>query len=270
MFNSAAGWGLKAAPGMAPPPILICLLGGFRLLKAGQLVPLRSGSKTEAVLAYLGLRADQCVARDALLQTVWPDSDLPRADHAFRNLLCTLQRQLRDALSDAPLIVHADGCYQLNTSVGVAVDVTRFDALVQLGDVQVKAGDPMGAETYREAIALYRGDLHVGDADLQAVLAREHLRAHYLALLLRLATYQLEHQAYHESIELLRRILYLDPGFEHAHRLLMRCYARLGQRSIALRHYDLCSDILESEFATKPEPETTDLFEQIRREPGSV
>ena len=101
-------------------------------------------------------------------------------------------------------------------------------------------------------------------------MTREHLRAHYLALLMRLASYQFDHQAYQESIELLRRLLYLDPSFEHAHRLLMRCYARLGQRSIALRHYRLCINILHSEFATIPEPDTTALFDQIRLDPRHV
>ena len=257
-------------PDAAPAPIQICLLGSFRLLKAGQPMSLRGGSKIEVLLAYLGLRSDECIARALLTELLWPDSDLPRAEHSFRSLLHSLQRQLGDVLGGAPLIVHSDGCYQLNRAAGVDTDIARFDALVQRGDQQAQLDYPAAAATYHQAIALYRGDLHVGEADVQAVLTREHLRSHFLALLLRLATLHFDHQQYLEAIELLRRLLYLDPCFEHAHRLLMRCYARLGQRSVAVHHYGLCRDILRSELDTTPDPETHALVDQIRREPHSV
>ncbi len=141
---------------------------------------------------------------------------------------------------------------------------------MQAGDQQSQTGDPAAAATYRQAIALYRGDLCSGDDDLSVVMTREHLRAHYLALLLRLATIEFDQHNYRTCETLLGQLLRTDPCYEHAHRLLMRCYVRLGQRSIALRHYRVCTDMLHSAFDTVPEPDTTALFDRIRLEPGTI
>jgi hypothetical protein len=50
----------------------------------------------------------------------------------------------------------------------------------------------------------------------------------------------------------------------------MRCCVRSGERAQALRQYRLCVDILRSEFDALPEPATVALFDQVRRDPGSV
>lgn len=257
-------------PAVTPAPIEIRLLGNFQLLTAGQRISVQSGSKLETLLAYVGLRPTQCIPRELLFELLWPSGDIVLASHSLRSLLHTLQHLLGDALGGVPLIVHSDGCYQLNAAVGVATDVTQFDALVCRGDQQQQADDPAAEATYGQAIALYRGDLHGGDVDVQVVMARELLRAHYLALLMRLATYRSDQQDYHACVTFIRHLLSLDPYFEHAHRLLMRCYVRLGTRSIALHHYRVCTDILHSEFDTAPEPDTTALFDQIRLDPGQV
>ena len=88
--------------------------------------------------------------------------------------------------------------------------------------------------------------------------------------LMRLARYRFDHQDYAACTEIVYRLLHLDPRCEQAHRLLMRCYVRLGNRSIALRHYRVCTNILQSEFETAPEPDTTALFDQIRLDARSV
>ena len=260
----------EVASRMVPSPVQICLLGSFQLLKAGKLIAVHPGGKSEKLLAYLGLHVDQCIPHDLLLQILWPNGDVVLASRSLRSLLHSLQHLLGDVLGGAPLIVHSDGCYQLNALGGVDTDIGQFDALVQAGDQQRQAGDPAAADTYHQATALYRGDLHMGDDDLHVVMMREHLRAHYLALQLRLATFQFDQHDYRACEALLRQLLRIDPCYEPAHRLLMRCYVRLGQRSIALRHYRVCTDVLHSEFDMIPEPDTTALFDQIRLEPGTV
>ena len=55
------------------PGILICLLGHFRVFKAGHPVVLRSGGKGEAFLAELAMRPRFGVAREELLDAIWPD-----------------------------------------------------------------------------------------------------------------------------------------------------------------------------------------------------
>jgi predicted ATPase len=51
---------------------------------------------------------------------------------------------------------------------------------------------------------------------------------------------------------------------EPAHCLLMRLYAQSGQRTAALRQYEICVQVLQNELGAAPQLETTALYEQIR------
>jgi DNA-binding SARP family transcriptional activator len=151
----------------------------------------------------------------------------------------------------------------------VGLDTDFFEFLVHVGD-GIAEGDPHAAiSVYERAADLYRGDLSAGDVSA-ALIERERLRAMYLGTLARLATH---HDRLGDVTRCLRVALTLlehDPCREDAHRLVMRCHVRLGERAQALRQFRLCTAILRSEFDAPPEPETLQLFEAIRLDPGSV
>src|SRR2546421_9920372 len=65
-------------------PLLICVLGTFRVLQAGEPVAVH-GAKTEALLCHLVLRYAEGVSRAVLLETLWPDSDAVLAGGALRH-----------------------------------------------------------------------------------------------------------------------------------------------------------------------------------------
>lgn len=75
---------------------------------------------------------------------------------------------------------------------------------------------------------------------------------------------------YHEALQHAMGLLYADPCREDAHRMVMRCYVRDGQRAQALRHFQTCRVILRREFEADPEPATVALFEAIRVDPQRV
>ena len=70
---------------------------------------------------------------------------------------------------------------------------------------------------------------------------------------------------YADALEVYQRMLSADNLFEAAHRELMRCYARVGESNRALRHYQSLRRLLRAELAAEPSPETTLLFERLRR-----
>ncbi|HET9224593.1 MAG TPA: BTAD domain-containing putative transcriptional regulator, partial [Roseiflexaceae bacterium] len=154
-------------------PILICLLGSFRLLKCDQPVALRGGGKAEALLCYLGLRYQERVPRDAILSALWPAGDPVLAGQSLNSLIYSLNKLLGDATGGAPPVLHADGCYRLNAEAGVQIDLACFEALVREGDRCHRANDLAGAaEAYRRAADLYRGDLWACP-DAQVIVERE-------------------------------------------------------------------------------------------------
>jgi len=246
--------------------VLLCLFGYFRLFKKGQLVSVRSGGKTEALLVHLGLGGVYGVPRDVLLRTIWPHSDRALAAQALNSLVHSLRRLLGEGPRGAMPVVQTAGHYRLNEAAGVAVDVVRFKALVDDGERSARAGQmEHAAELYEHAVRLYEGDLSAAAGGApRAALERERLRATYRRALVRLSDYAFERQDFDTSLAHALELLAHDPLREDAHRLVMRCHVRLGERSQALHHYRTVQAILRSECDADPEPATVALFEQIR------
>jgi DNA-binding SARP family transcriptional activator len=246
------------------------VLGQFRLVKAGCPVPVRAGGKTQVLLSALALGPPHGVSRRNLLNVLWPASEPPLAAQSLNSLVHHLQQMLGAELGGEQLLLRENGCYRLNHDAGVAVDAARFVALAGAGDLRAAGGDVEGAvHHYRRATELYQGDL--GDAeDVQAVVERERLRVLYLTLLARVADHYFATGDYAACQQYAQRSLTCEPCREDAHRILMRCYARRGERAQALRQYRLCEQILSAEFGAVPEPATNALFDLARRDPGSL
>ncbi len=251
-------------------PVLICLLGNFRLLVAGELVLIRAGGKREALLAYLALQSGRRVARERLVQTLWPTNDLALGLNSLNNLVYQLHKLLSPALQGAVPVLHEEGYYRLNIEAGIGVDVSCFDLLAETGDRQLQAGDAAAAlVAYHRAAEMYRDDLSLL-VDAHTVVERERLRTRYLTLLVQLAEHSYRAGDYSAALEYLWHLLARDPCREDAHRLVMRCFMRRGERAAALHQYQVCLDLLRAEFGIAPEPETVMLFAQIREHPDHI
>jgi DNA-binding SARP family transcriptional activator len=253
-------------------PVWLSLLGSFRLLRHGRPVPVRSGGKTEALLVSLGMATRQGVPRETLLQRLWPDADAQLASNALNNLVHNLRGVLGDALDGAPPIIHAGGYYRLNQDAGIGVDVVEFKALAIRTEHHARRGEAAAtAEVATRAVGLYRGDLNVGSGhEARDIFERAHLRAICLALLMRLADDALARADFEACDAYAMRLLAYDPCREDAHRLVMRCHVRRGERAQALRHFQTVQDILHAEFDVEPELATRALYEQIRLDPSGV
>src|SRR6266545_3855644 len=154
----------------APWPILICLLGNFSLLQAGQSIALHCGGKIETLLGGLGLQSGRRVPRAVLVNLLWPASDSAQATQSLNSLVYSLHKLIGDALGGAAPVLHEDGYYRLNVEAGVGVDIACFDAWANTGDQQVREGDlARAAISYRQSVDLYRGDLAM-EMDVASIL----------------------------------------------------------------------------------------------------
>lgn len=255
---------------MEPPPVAICLLGRFRVLKRGVPVEVRPGGKTERLLSFLALEQYHRVSRDWLLEALWPDTDVPQAARALNSLVYAIRRLLGDVLEGAALLAYTAGAYQLNTDAGVVVDFEGFDASVDLAERDFQAGDAAGSLRHSlDAINRYRGDLCAAE-NVRGLVERERLRARFLSVLVRVADHYFREEDYRTALTYALRLLLYDPCREDAHRLVMRCHVRLGERAQAFRQYQTCQRLLRDEFGAHPEPLTEELFDQVRTVPESV
>jgi DNA-binding SARP family transcriptional activator len=253
-----------------PPPVAICLLGRFRVFKRGVPVEVRPGGKTERLLSHLALEQHHRVSRDWLLEALWPDIDVSQAAHALNSLMHTTRKLLGDVLEGAALLVYTAGAYQLNTDAGVAIDFEGFDASVDRAERDFQAGDAAASLRHSlDAIDRYGGDLCAVES-VRGLVERERLRARFLSVLVRVADHYFQEKSYRTALTYALRLLSHDPCREDAHRLVMRCHVRLGERAQAFRQYQTCRRLLRDEFGAHPELLTVELFDQVRTVPESV
>jgi TolB-like protein len=234
----------------------ISLLGGFEArLGSGEALPLK-GRKSQALVAYLALTPGEQHTRDELVALLWSDRGEQQARSSLRQSLSELRKALGDT-DDSPLIAGRDAI-SLDADA-VDVDVTEFERLIE-------DGTPTALE---RAAELYQGDLLDGIGVHDPVFedwlrdARQRLHERACEALSRL----LDHQASEDTeraIATARLLLALDPLREPAHRVLMRLYAEAGDRTMAIKQYQACRDVLAAELGLLPEPETEELAEEIR------
>jgi DNA-binding SARP family transcriptional activator len=72
-------------------PVMICLLGNFRLLHTGHSVAIPCGGKIEVLLSRLGLHFDRRVPCTVLLDLLWPTSDSALAHQSLNTGLYPYQ-----------------------------------------------------------------------------------------------------------------------------------------------------------------------------------
>jgi DNA-binding SARP family transcriptional activator len=101
--------------------------------------------------------------------------------------------------------------------------------------------------------------------DQWGVLRREELRRKYLWSMNTLGDLLAKDGAYERAIEIFQSLLSIDNLMEAAHRALMRCYDRKGERVLALRHYQTLVELMQDELGAPPSPETTALYHSLHQ-----
>ena len=207
--------------------------------------------------------------REQLAELLWPDGKAPAS--ALRVALNALRRTLepdRAPETDHAFILRQGESLLLNPDADIRVDADEFERLI--GKAQTaETRDPVQAPAlYRRALALYRGDF-LPDALYEewAGERRERLADLYLTTASHLAELLAARAAYDEAIALCHQILARDPCWEEAYYLLMICYAKQGNRSLALRTYARCAKHLRTELGVEPAARTQVLLKTIGNEP---
>ncbi|HEX6141058.1 MAG TPA: hypothetical protein VF013_11445, partial [Candidatus Limnocylindria bacterium] len=159
LHEALVGDGSPASSGLR-----VFALGPLRVEREGELIRQWGGAKAgtrqaEALFAFLFDRGERGVAKDEIVEMVWPDVDLERADLAFHRTLGGLRTTLEPARRGG----------DRGTAIGFHNDRYRLDAAtIGWSDVQAfeeaataagAASDPDEAVRLLErARSLYRGE----------------------------------------------------------------------------------------------------------------
>ncbi len=259
---------IEEATPMAPRSALRArLFGHFEMFCNDEVVTLGRNGKALAILKYLLARRVRPVSQDHLMGWLWPESNLKKARWSLNSAIHVLRKLLSDCPSSGAenYVLLEEGYYRLCPTVRVETDVDEFDAHYERGRCLDRAHRRQeAAAEYERAVELYRGDYLIEDLyEDWTMVERERLANAYVDMLWRLAVHYMETGQPQESIRACYKLLEKDRCHEDSYRLLMRCYASLGLRGRALRHYRLCKEVLEQEYGTTPSSETRSLYSSL-------
>jgi DNA-binding SARP family transcriptional activator len=248
------------------PALVVYCLGPFRVYQDDQLVADWPSGKGKCVFKYMAANRGRPIPKEVLMDLFWRDADPDAARNNLNVAIHGLRQALRAVRPDFSHILFQDDCYLLNPALGVWIDVEEFMQRYEAGQTLERRGELAGAiREYEAAEGLYQGDFLEEDLYEEWPMARrEGLKDSYLFVLDRLSRHYLDERRYAACIHLSQKILAKDNCREEAHRRLMRCYSRQGQRNLALRQYHLCVETLARMLDISPMSETTALYHQIR------
>ncbi|MGZ8798230.1 MAG: response regulator [Thermoanaerobaculia bacterium] len=236
----------------------IDMLGDFQMHSAsGELVTL-SAKKSQALLAYLGVKPAQLVSREKIANLLWSSTGPEQARQSLRQLLSSLRKELLQISPKQKILVEESDFLRLDPAA-ITSDVTEFESLVGSGTEEALAN----------AAQLYRGDLLDGftidEERFDQWLLAERDRLHRMALRAhsQLIDLQTRRGAIDDAIGTAQRSLRIDVLQEPVHRALMKLYLQSGDLVNALQQYEICARVLKRELRIDPDPETRALQQQI-------
>ena len=240
------------------PVLHLELLGDFRMRsESGALVSV-SARKSQAMLAYLGVKPAQLVSRDKMASLLWSSTATEQARQSLRQTLSSLRKELAQISPDRKILVEDGDFLSLDPAL-VSVDVAEFEKLTASSSDEALAA----------SVALYRGDFLEGfeldEEKFDQWILAERDRLHRLALRAHslLVESHARRGALDEAIAVAHQSLRIDPLQESMHRTLMQLYMESGDLVNALQQYDLLAKTLKRELQIEPDADTRKLFQQI-------
>jgi len=262
-FIVRAPGGLDTFAGGDEPPLYASFFGDFALYRARRRVSIGSSRPVCELGAYLMAHAGKSMARDALMDLLWPEVDPARAAHRLHVAVSDLRR-IVDVRGVASVVRLQDDSYHIAAS-SVATDCQLFEQHYQRGRRALSRGDDAGATiAFEAALQLYKGEFLADHPYLEwAAQKREHYAERQLAVLTALCDRAAVRRDFAAVEEYARAILAVDNLREQAHRHLMRAHYYLGQRASAVRQYRACVADLQRELGAAPSLLTQQLHDAI-------
>lgn len=250
------------------PMCRVRLFGGLEVCVDDRVVQERDWAKRKgrSIFAMLAARQGQELARDQILEHLWPDMDSARAKNNFYVAWSSMKAALRAGaeLNDSSYVDNARGRCRVVREL-VRSDLDEFDEL--LAEARAAEGDGRtqdAASAYSQLMTVYRGELLAGDLyDDWFAAQREHYRVEFLDAMLRATQLLLDADQPSEALMFARRGLAVDPYREDLYQDALRCHIQAGQRSAAIETFLQCKAQLADELGLDPSVDTLKLYEQV-------
>jgi predicted ATPase/DNA-binding SARP family transcriptional activator len=248
--------------------VRVFALGHARVEKDGHSIDSPDLIQKPRELLYYLLSHPEGRTKEQIGLALWPDASTAQLRSSFHDALYRLRR----ALGGKEWISFRKRRYAFERSLQYSYDVEDFERkLLEARSERIE--EPERAIRHlQEAADLYEGD-YLEDLTVEgewAYVRQDVLRRTFQEALLLLGELLLARERHAEAADAYRKAIAQDSFLEGAHRGLMRSHALLGERGRALEHYQALISVLQKELGTAPAPETTALYEELRRGEGDV
>ncbi len=236
--------------------------GGLNLIGNGQVIDSFPTRHVEELLGYLLLNRNKPVDRDFLIELLWPNENPEDMRRRLSTVLWRLRRVFRQMGFDAESFLRStQELISFHPTEELHFDVFNFEQ--HLNAARSENADATKIIELKKAVDLYKGELYEGIFSDWCLIERERLALSYLQTLIELMNCYFRQNDFAKAIEIGQRITKIDPLREEAHRTLILCYGRLGNRAAAAVQFQLCADHLMTELEVLPMPDTVMAFKQI-------
>jgi DNA-binding SARP family transcriptional activator len=255
------------------PDIFIQMFGRFTIHIGNSNVECFRSHKAMELLCFLLLNREGPHHRDQLADLFWGDRSTTESKKYFRKTLWQLQNvfeQLPEANCKELILVETDWL-QFNCHTEIRLDILEFENSYQvISGIRGQALDQQGLRLAQSAVDLYKGELLEGCYQDWCIYERERYKDMYFVLVEKLMGYCEHNHRYEAGILYGKKLLGLDHARESTHVRLMRFYYLLGDRTGALRQFELCKEALKQELDIEPGSKTLEVYHQIREDNASI
>ncbi len=199
------------------------------------------------------------------MELLWPEEDARKTAKRFHVTLAALRKILEpDIIKGIPsaYLQSRGDAYRLHTGKAGWIDSEAFAGELQMAR---QADDPVEAMAhYRKAESLYQGDFLEEDPYAEWCREpRERYKEDYLDTLMKLIQHYEQHQDDQLCILYAGKYLKIDKYAEHIYRLLMRCHSRIGNKTMVIKTYQRCEQVIVEEFDCPLSPQSIELYQRL-------
>jgi DNA-binding SARP family transcriptional activator len=230
-------------------PLEFRFLGAFGVRSSGCWKYGPAPKKGREFIQYLGVYPHRVCTCDELASAFWPTLDFEAVSHRIHLAASGARVFLRQLCNGAEALVCVGGGYMWSPEIRIASDVAQFIDLTKRGTI----------ESFRAAVELCVGDFLAGETGDWLQPMRVRIASARASALERIIDDYLAREEYAAALPFALDLVDVEPGHENGTRLVMRCFAALGQRTRALEQYNHLKAYLAQQIGVAPTEETTQL-----------
>jgi DNA-binding SARP family transcriptional activator len=204
------------------------------------------------LIQYLGSYPGRVASRDEIAAAFWPHCDSEDVAHRIHIASSGARAFLRQLFRIDAIECVGSG-YSWNRNVRIVSDADQF----------LEHANSESPERFRLAADLYRGEYLAGETVDWLQQRRIKFAAVRAYMLQRLIEHLFANGEYVSALSFGVDLIDSERGNEGVARLVMRCFARLGQPMRALEQFRLLESHLADQLGVEPAEETTSLLDEI-------